>query len=217
MESELSMGIALDYGHWGAVLLQVVIWVLPTFFWLRPRQPRETLAFGIFCLFMVDEFIELYGFPYTLMLFSSQVAAYADEDGLSYRAGDLWRVLLKQDSYQEVNDYYHLFAGIFIFGGMGLLYFAWRTLRDARLSNVPATTGPYAWFRHPQYLAIMSVMLGYIIQGPTLPTLAIFPLLTLLYVVLAKREEKELLTQFGNAYALYMKRAPGFAFWRQSS
>ena len=214
MESELSINISLDYGHWKAVLVNIVIWILPVFFMLRPRRPRETLAFGLLCLFLTDEFVELYGFPYTLMLFSDQLAAYEDADGLSYRAGDLWRVLLNQDSHHEVYDVYHLSAGIFIFGGIGLLYFAYRMLRDARWSGVPATTGPYAWFRHPQYLGTMSLMLGYIIQGPTLPTFVLFPILSLFYILLARWEERELLTQFGNAYALYMKSTPGFAFWR---
>jgi uncharacterized membrane protein len=215
MEFELGMGISQAYGHWKLVLFNIVLWSLPVFFWVRPRKPREMLAFGLFSLFLIDVFVELYGFPYTLMLFADEAATYGVDGGLSFRAGDLWRIWLKEDDYHhEVYDLYHLFAGIFLFGGLIALFVAARTLRNARLSNVPATTGVYAFFRHPQYLALISVMLGHIIQGPTLPTLVLFPLVSSLYILLAHWEEKDLLTRFGAAYDLYMKRTPGFMFWR---
>ena len=53
-------------------------------------------------------------------------------------------------------------------------------------------------------------MLGFVIAGPTLLILTMFPIVTYLYVLLARREEQEALTRFGPAYALYRKRTPRF-------
>ena len=97
-----------------------------------------------------------------------------------------------------------------IFGGLGVLYYAWWVLKAAQAGGVPAVTGPYGWVRHPQYLALISIMLGFVIAGPTLLILTMFPIVTYLYVLLARWEEQEALTKFGPAYALYMKRTPRF-------
>ena len=97
-----------------------------------------------------------------------------------------------------------------IFGGLGVLYYAWWVLKAAQASGVPAVTGPYGWVRHPQYFVLISIMLGFVIAGPTLLILTMFPIVTYLYVLLARWEEQEALTKFGPAYALYMKRTPRF-------
>ncbi|MEQ9248568.1 MAG: hypothetical protein RLO21_21525, partial [Nitratireductor sp.] len=53
-------------------------------------------------------------------------------------------------------------------------------------------------------------MLGFLVQWPTLLTLAMFPVLVWMYVRLARQEEREALTQFGGAYEDYARRVPGF-------
>lgn len=47
-------------------------------------------------------------------------------------------------------------------------------------------------------------------QWPTLVTLAMFPVLVFMYVRLAKREEREALSEFGDKYRAYMKEVPAF-------
>jgi protein-S-isoprenylcysteine O-methyltransferase Ste14 len=73
-----------------------------------------------------------------------------------------------------------------------------------------ATTGAYARVRHPQYDAFMLIMLGFLLQWPTLPTLLMFPMLVYLYRRLAQREEREALEVFGDAYRAYMRQTPPF-------
>jgi len=53
-------------------------------------------------------------------------------------------------------------------------------------------------------------MLGFLLQWPTLITLVMFPILVWMYVGLAHREEREVLAEFGEAYARYAGRIPGF-------
>ena len=150
--------------------------------------------------------------PFSINLVSSWLAFYPQTELFSRRSGELWRILFRQAEKAETGgfDPYYIGGGVLIFGGLGVLYYAWWVLKAAQASGVPAVTGPYAWARHPQYLALISIMLGFVIAGPTLLILAMFPIVTYLYVLLAQREEQKALTKFGPAYALYMKRTPRF-------
>ena len=51
-------------------------------------------------------------------------------------------------------------------------------------------------------------MLGFLIQWPTLVTLAMFPVLCVMYVRLAHREEREVAAEFGEAWAKYAAATP---------
>jgi protein-S-isoprenylcysteine O-methyltransferase Ste14 len=73
-----------------------------------------------------------------------------------------------------------------------------------------ATTGPYAYVRHPQYVGFILIMIGFLLQWPTILTLAMFPILVVMYVLLGRREEREAIAHFGEAYIEYRKRVPGF-------
>jgi len=64
--------------------------------------------------------------------------------------------------------------------------------------------------RHPQYVGFILVMFGFLLQWPTLLTLAMFPVLVVMYVRLARIEEHGALQEFGDEYRAYMVRVPGF-------
>ncbi|MBI2277146.1 MAG: isoprenylcysteine carboxylmethyltransferase family protein [Dechloromonas sp.] len=87
-------------------------------------------------------------------------------------------------------------------------------LYQAQKTGRLATSGPYARIRHPQYAAFILVMVGFLVQWPTLITLSLFPILVAVYVRLAKREEVEALASFGNDYRAYMDKTPGQALAR---
>ena len=53
-------------------------------------------------------------------------------------------------------------------------------------------------------------MFGFLLQWPTILTLAMFPVLTIMYVKLAKNEELDAGLEFGEAYAKYAVEVPGF-------
>jgi protein-S-isoprenylcysteine O-methyltransferase Ste14 len=99
---------------------------------------------------------------------------------------------------------------VLIFAGFVLLASAWRVLYKAQRTHELAVSGPYAYIQHPQYTAFILIMLGFLLQWPTLITLLMFPVLVVVYVKLAHREEREVLAEFGNAYAQYASLTPGF-------
>jgi protein-S-isoprenylcysteine O-methyltransferase Ste14 len=97
-----------------------------------------------------------------------------------------------------------------IFGGFVLLSAAWPPLHAAQQKHALATTGVYAHVRHPQYVAFVLIMFGFLLQWPTLLTLLMFPVLVTMYVRLARREEKDALVEFGDTYRRYMVAVPAF-------
>lgn len=56
----------------------------------------------------------------------------------------------------------------------------------------------------------MLIVLGVLLQWPTLVTLAMFPVLVFMYVRLARTEEQEALAQFGDRYQQYIREVPAF-------
>jgi protein-S-isoprenylcysteine O-methyltransferase Ste14 len=99
---------------------------------------------------------------------------------------------------------------VLIFGGFILLSAAWRVLYAAQRTGQLATTGVYARVRHPQYDGFVLIMLGFVLQWPTLITLLMFPVLVVMYLRLARREERDVRTQFGPAWDDYVVRTPAF-------
>jgi len=73
-----------------------------------------------------------------------------------------------------------------------------------------AVDGAYAWIRHPQYVGFVAIMPGFLLQWPTLVTLAMFPVLVVMYVRLAIREERDSALEFGEAGRRYAERTPRF-------
>ena len=82
----------------------------------------------------------------------------------------------------------------------------WQAQRDGRV----AVSGPYARIRHPQYAGFLLVMLGFLAQWPTIPTLVMFPVLVLVYRQLAIAEERESHAAHGSQWDAYAARTPRF-------
>ena len=64
---------------------------------------------------------------------------------------------------------------------------AWKLIHGAKDGLV--TEVPYVYVRHPQYSGLFVVMIGMLIQWPTVITALIFPVLVFVYYRLARREE----------------------------
>ena len=198
------------YGLWSLVVINVAVFAIFAFSFTHPRTARDWRSFGAFTAFLVALFTEMYGFPLTIYLLSGWLARWhPGMDLLSHNTGHLWETLLGWQGDPHLNPL-HLLSSVLIGGGFILLAAAWRVLFAAQQARQLATTGPYAYVRHPQYDGFILIMLGFLLQWPTLLTLVMFPVLAWMYVRLARREEREVRTEFGEAYARYAAATPAF-------
>jgi protein-S-isoprenylcysteine O-methyltransferase Ste14 len=78
----------------------------------------------------------------------------------------------------------------------------------AQRRGVLAVAGPYRYVRHPQYLAFILVMFGFLLQWPTLITLVMFPILVATYVRLAHKEEREVAAEMPSTWQAYAAVTP---------
>lgn len=107
-----------------------------------------------------------------------------------------------------------------IVGGAGLM--AW-TLRHNRRGNwqvAPAvragarlvTTGPYGFVRHPMYVAVLGLALGFVVLDRHPADYVAWAALAGLFFVKARIEERALANAFAD-YAEYRRRTGGFWPW----
>ena len=198
------------YGLWGLVILNSVIFVAFAFSFFKPRTKTDWRTFGAFSGFIVALFVEMYGFPLTLYLLSGWLTArYPAVDFLSHDSGHLLHTLLGFKGNPHF-DVFHLLSNVFIMSGFLILSYAWHTLWQAQRRHQLAQTGLYAWVRHPQYTGFILIMFGFLLQWPTILTLAMFPVLTLMYVRLAMAEERQADTEFGDTYRRWAVETPRF-------
>ena len=198
------------YGLWLLVLINAGFFIVFAFGFTRPKTTTDWRSFGAFSAFVVALFVEMYGFPLTIFLLSGWLARhYPGVDFLSHESGHLLHTLvgLKGDPHM---DPFHIVSEILIVGGLFLLAGSWRVLYSAQKLQILATTGPYSHIRHPQYVAFIAIMFGFLLQWPTIPTLVMFPVLVWMYVRLAKTEERQVRAEFGDAYARYARTVPAF-------
>ena len=198
------------YGLWFLVLLNSAIFIMFAFSFFKPNTARDWRSFGAFSAFVVALFVEMYGFPLTIYLLSGWLQTkYPGLDVLSHNSGHLWSTLLgeKGDPHFGV---LHIASYVLLASGFMLLSAAWNVLYHAQRLHTLATTGPYARIRHPQYVAFVMILLGFLLQWPTLLTLLMFPVLLLMYGRLAVTEEREMRAQFGEAFEHYARNTPRF-------
>jgi protein-S-isoprenylcysteine O-methyltransferase Ste14 len=198
------------YGLWTLVAVNSLIFIIFAFSFTRPKSGRDWRSFGAFSAFVVALFTEMYGFPLTIYLLSGWLGnLYPGVNLFSHDAGHIWYTVfgLSGDPH---NNIVHEISNWLITGGMVLLGISWRYLYRAQRSHTVATSGPYSFVRHPQYIAFITVLLGFLLQWPTILTVAMFPVLLVMYAKLACLEEKEALKEFGDEYARYAAVTPRF-------
>ena len=196
------------YGLWVLVILNSAIFIVFAFSFTKPRTPRDWRSFGAFSAFIVALFTEMYGFPLTIYLLSGWLTRlHPHADLMSHDAGHLWSTIFGWKGNPHFNVL-HIASDVLIFGGFILLSAAWRVLYQAQRSGHLATEGVYARVRHPQYVAFIVIMFGFLLQWPTILTLPMFPVLVFMYVRLAHAEEREAQQTFGVEWDAYAARVP---------
>ena len=198
------------YGLWGLVLINSAVFILFAASFTRLSTPRDWRTLGAFSAFILALFTEMYAFPLTIYLLSGWLGRqFPGVDFWSHDAGHLLETLFGW----RVNPHFgpfHILSNILIFGGFWLLATSWNVLYAAQRDHRLASEGPYARIRHPQYAAFVVIMFGFLLQWPTLVTLAMFPVLVWIYARLARREEAAARAAFGPVWDDYARRVPAF-------
>ena len=204
------MDIMKDYGLWSLVIVNSLIILIFAFSFFRPQTKRDWRSFGAFSAFVVALFTEMYGFPLTIYLFSGWLTSrFPEINWFSHNSSHLLQTLLGWSGDAHSSPL-HIVSNLLVLGGLILLAASWKVLYKAQRNYEIARHGPYSKIRHPQYTAFIVIMVGFLVQWPTLPTLLMFPVLVWLYIRLARREENEALAMFGEPYAQYAKNTPRF-------
>lgn len=199
-----------EYGYWSIVLINSLVFIIFAFSFVRPKNVRDWRVFGTFSAFIVALFTEMYGFPLTIYLLSGWLSnKFPQVALLSHDSGHLWYTLLGLSGNPHSSPI-HTISEFLIFGGLIFLSITWGYLYRAQRKGAVAKTGPYALIRHPQYVAFIAIMFGFLMQWPTILTLIMFPVLVVMYVKLAKQEEIESVKFFGEEYAAYANRTGRF-------
>lgn len=201
-----------DYGLWPMVIISSLIFIVFAFSFTRPKTWRDWRSFGTFAAFVVALFTEMYGFPLTIYLLSGWLGTrFPQLDLFSHENGHLWQTIFGISSNDSVTAHFsllHVTSYLLIAGGCMMIASAWRVLYQAQRTNTLATTGIYARLRHPQYAGFVIVLFGFLVQWPTILTLAMFPVLVWMYARLARLEEREVRAEFGAVYDSYAQSVP---------
>jgi methanethiol S-methyltransferase len=200
-------------GAWGLAVIMIVVvsWVLYRF--LAPRTWREWASAGLVQAFIIALYAEMYGFPLTIYL----LVRFFGLDKGKLNA-NLWSTLLGAGETGMMISMVFGYALLFL--GIGLFIQGWRALYRARQQRRLVTGGLYALVRHPQYSGLFIGLFGEgVVHWPTVFSITVFPLIVLTYVMLARREEKRMIEEFGDEYRTYRRRVPMFfprwGQWRQ--
>ena len=191
-------------GAWAlsGITIVVVSWIFYRYF--APKSWREWAGAGLVQAFIIALYAEMYGFPLTIYL----LVRFFGIDRGNLNA-NLWSTLL---GIGEMGMLISMLLGYgLVFLGIGLFGEGWRELYRAHEQKRLATDGLYGVVRHPQYLGLFVGLFGEgVVHWPTVFSVGLFPFIVLAYALLARSEERRMVTEFGEAYRAYQRRVPMF-------
>jgi methanethiol S-methyltransferase len=194
----------MHVGVWGlaAIVVVIVSWLM--YRYLAPDSWKEWTRAGVLQAFIIAFYAEMYGFPLTIYF----LARYVGFDLEWTEGGNLWAQLFGTPIAHVVAM---VIGYTIVFAGATLVAEGWRRIHQARRETRLMTDGVYARVRHPQYTGLFLIVFGEgVVHWPTIVSVVAFPLIVIAYVFLARKEERQMLEQFGDEYRDYQRRVPMF-------
>lgn len=199
--------ISFAYGFWSLVVVNAGLFIFFILSFMTPVKQREWRSMSVTIAFFVALFTEMYGFPLSIYILTGMLGSrYPALNPFSHASGHLWVVFLGGGAIMLA--VVHLISNLLVIIGFSIMWRGWRQIHGARGELV--TDGLYRYVKHPQYSGLFLVMIGMLIQWPTVITALMFPILVYVYYRLSKKEEGEALTLFGDEYRRYMDNTPMF-------
>ncbi|MGB9729242.1 MAG: methyltransferase family protein [Thermoprotei archaeon] len=196
------------YGNWELVIASIVLASFIFFMFVGWPKRLDWRSFGLTEAFIISLFTEMFGIPLTIYIISSFLGVDIVPNGLT---GHLWATLLNLYGGVDLNIgvfVVMLVSIIMIVIGLTLVIGGWINIYKKK--DILVVNGFYSYVRHPQYLGLMIILTGFIIQWPTFLTLIMYPVLLFSYYRQALREEEDLIKRFGSNYLVYASRIPRF-------
>lgn len=191
------------FNQWGAVVFFIIVYgvalVFLPFYEKMQRKPSS-----VFFAFVLAFAIEMHGIPFSMLLINIIIGKYLPE-------GILWGHTLI-----DYIGYWGLYLNIiFVIAGLLMIIFGWHAIYHGYWKQVKGKgkvvkIGIYRFIRHPQYSGLLLIALGMILGWATLTSLLLYPVMIYMYVRLAKKEEKDMLEEFGEEYRTYMASTKRF-------
>lgn len=191
------------YGNWIGVLIWIALYgafLFFTPFYKKSRHKPNTA----YMAFIVAYALEMFGIPMSLYF-----VAWAF--GKQLPDGVLWGHTLNQyigHWGMYICILLNVIAAILIISGWRRIYKNYWQHPDGKGKLV--TDGIYKYIRHPQYTGFLLITLGMIFEWATIPLLIMYPILVVIYVRLAKKEEQDMINEFEQAYKDYMAKTNMF-------
>ena len=186
------------YGMWLTAIFMILFFTIFVIAFFKPNKKREWRNLGIFEAFIVALYAEMYGLPLTIYILS---AFFGVKVPFLHIKGHLWASLFNlPDKWTMVICN---IGSFFMLTGLVIMGIGWRKIYKGE--GGLATDGLYRYIRHPQYLGLILITSGMLIQWPTILTVIMWPILLFAYWHLAKVEEKEMESKFGQSYINYRR------------
>lgn len=159
---------------------------------------------GAFAAFIIAFACEMFGIPFSV-----------------YIAGWLFGIVLPEGVFwghtlYSLIGYWGMYIGILLMLiGAVMIISGWRVIHSEYWSKASGEGhlvdhGIYSRIRHPQYTGLFLISFGMIAEWATIPLVIMYPIIIILYIRLAKREERDMLERFGAEYERYMERTGRF-------
>ncbi|MBR0598669.1 methyltransferase family protein [Sinanaerobacter chloroacetimidivorans] len=180
------------------IIYGVVLFFIP-FYKKMDKKPA-----GVYIAFIIAFAVEMHGIPFSMYVISWLI-------GRNLPEGILWgHTLFHTIGYwgMYINITCAVIAFILILNGWYHIHKNYWSKETGK--GVVVKTGIYRYVRHPQYTGLLLLSFGMMAEWATLPLLILFPVMVVLYVRLAKREEADMLMEFGKEYREYKQRTKMF-------
>ena len=209
LRPEENMPFEKWYRNWPTVFLATSVLLFFIFFLTRPRRAKDWRGAGLTTAFFISLFTEMFGIPLTIYLLAPLLGVEPKIFGM-YES-HLWAYFLSRTGVVSLQAGVYLVMVLstgLISSGFILLALGWKEVY--RGEGALVTDGLYSKLRHPQYLGLILIVVGFLIMWPILLTVLLAPFLIGRYILLAREEDRELKEKIGEDFMRYKERVPGF-------